>query len=398
MSAATLDAPSTEALPDMGSTFTAALAQNKAAENGDQPVQVEAKAPVKEAGKDLPLAAKVEAPAKKKSALESALSEDAPVEAVVVDESAKVFEASEPSKDNWAKARDTFKKQSEELKVLRETSKKASEPPPEILSELKTLKEERAKLKEDNDRMRDNIVALDVRFDPSVQDKMQAREKSVSKLSETIKENGADAQAFIDAMALPVNKRASAIDGILENITSSRARTTIETKLAQIELADEQLEEQLSNPHKTFEELKQQREIEAKARQEHADKFKAATFEKVERDLPKLSKLMKAVPADVEGADEFNADLQKDLARAPQLLDVSPEEAVQQCYKAARYDSVEKLLVKSQGRISELETALAKYEGAEPGFRGGGKPAAKADWERPAGEVYNEALAAQRGT
>ncbi len=408
MSAAVLDPTATATtteLPDLTAEYTKALKQEQitavSKEPTKEPVKEAAKEPVKETVKE-PAKEVVQeaAPTGKKSALDAALADDVvPQGTNEPDEVTKLIESKDP---NWDKARETMKRQSDELKNFREKIAKASEPAPEIAAELKTLREERERLKRENDEYRDSVMAIDVRLDPGYQQKQRGRDTEVERVASYVKEAGGNPDDFINAMNMPIAKRGKYLDAILDGIESTRVRSSIEAKLGKIETVDEELESQLAQPHKSFDELQKQRQIAAREQAEHVEQFKQATFEKVQRDLPKLSKLMRPAPADAEGADEFNAQLKADLERAPKLLQVAPEEAAVAAYKAARYDSVEKLAVerfaKDGARIRELETALAKFEGAEPGFRGNGKATPKADWERPITDVFAEALTAQRGT
>lgn len=397
-------------LPPLHEAFTTALSEGNAKEASEvkEPaIKEPAKQPTKEAvGKEVTKDAKdttkdaAKEPGKetrKRTALEAALSgESAEVKKEEPDEIEKLLSIEDPQKDNWKAAQEVLKRQSRELKEAREKITKAAEPPPEVMNELKTLREERESLKAENAKYRDSVMALDVRYDPGTQEKIQARDKQATSLADRVAAAGGNKEAFLSALELPLAKRGKAIDTALDGIESSRELTTINAKLSQIELADEQLDELMSKPHKTFEDLKQQREIAAHKHEEQVERFKQATFEKVQRDLPKLSKLMRSVPDDVEGAEEFNATLKADLERAPSLLDVAPEEAATQAFKAARYDSVEKMFVeqsaKDAARIAELEAEVTKYRGAEPGFRGNGKPKATNDWERPIEEVFVGAL------
>lgn len=406
MSTATLEPPVTPTtaattaaeLPDMTSAFAGAMKDLEAKET---PVTKEpvVKAPETKAPETKVEKAPVVTETKKsKSALDVALSDDAPVEVVVepVDEVAKLIESKDP---NWDKARETMKTQSARIKEF-EAKLAKPELPADVTAQLTQAKELKAQLesiKAENAKMKDSILALDVRFDPTVQEKIAGRDTGVSKLAATLKEAGADSVAFEEAMAMPLSKRGKYLDAILEAIESPRTRATVERKLAEIELTDEQLEEQLSKPHKSFEELKQQRVLAEQQHMEKVEQFKTATFEKVQRELPKLSKLMRLAPADSEGAKEYNETLQADLAKAPSLLEVEPEQAAQAAYMAARYPTVEKLYIESRSKIAELEAYVAKLEGAEPGFRGNGKAAPKADYEKPLGDAWQEAMNAQRG-
>lgn len=404
MSTATLEAPATEAapeLPDLSNAFGEAMKALEAKEGPLAPeptpkkeaLKEEAKKePAKEAPKDEKKPEPVETkPAKKLSALDAALADEPAPE---VDEVTKLSEQPE-SKDNWSKARETMRRMSEEIKGYKEASKKAAEPAPEHAARLKEMQAQLDQYRTENEKMRDNIMALDVRLDPATQQKLQARETSVARIAQFVKEAGGNPDSFLSAMALPLHKRGPALDSLLEDITSGRAKATIEQRLAQVDIVDEELEGLMSQPHKSFDELQRQRQIEASQQAEKLEQFKQSTFEAVRASLPKLSKLMRASAADAEGADAFNATLNADLDNAPKLLAVGPQEAAIAAFKAARYDSVEKMFLEhraeSSKRITELEEALARYEGTEPGFRGGGKPKEKADYERPLADVFHEA-------
>ncbi len=400
MSTATLEVPAAE-LPDMTSAFASAMTDLQAKENGAEPAQKEVaakqpevvKEPVKEPTAKEVKPEPVKEPVKKRSAMDAALADDAPV-VEPVDDVAQLLEAKDP---NWAKARETLKRQSEELKTYKEKISKAGELPPEISTRLKTTEEKAAALEKENAKLRDSIIALDVRFDPATQEKIQARDSKTSKLASELKQAGADADAFEEAMALPIAKRGKHLDAILESIESTRTRANIERKLAEIEVMDEQLDEQMNAPHKSFEEIKRQRQLEQDERVREVEAFKQSTFDKVRRDLPRISKLMREVPPDVEDADEYNADLKNDLEKAPSLLSVAPEEAAVLAFQASRYKSLEKIITKANKRINELEGVVSRYEGSEPGFRGNGKPKTGADYEVPLVDAFQKAMDAQRG-
>ena len=414
MSTATLDTPPVnEALPSIADAYKASLKDVKAKEGSEvspEPDPAKEAAPVKQPelkAKEAPAkevkAEPVKEPpvGKKKSALDAALADDTSTEAAPEldePEEIKLYDK-EPTKENWLQSRKNFQRVSAEMRELQAKLAKP-EIPADVAAQLTAAKEYKSqldKLQAENAKMRDNILALDVRFDPVTQEKLAARDAGVSRLASQLKDAGADAEAFAEAMALPLAKRGKFLDAILDSIESGRTRAFIERQLSDIEVEDAKLDEQLSKPHKSFEELKQQRMLAEQQHMEHMEKFKTATFEKVQRDLPKLSKLMRLAPADAEGAADYNAALQADLAKAPSLLEVEPEVAAQAAFKAARYDTVEKLYVESRARISELEDYVAKLEGAEPGFRGGGKQKEKAAHEVPIEQAYFGALKASQG-
>lgn len=405
MSTATLEPPSTKTagqtaaeLPPLSDAFAAAMKGQSVETPTPEPIKEVAKEPVKEEPKGE--VAKTEPakgdPTKRRSALDAALADDTAVVEPVKSEAEKLYDTENPTKENWLKSRENFRTLNAQLREFQEKEGKASAPPPELTAKLTTLEKRAAELETENSKMRDSIMALDVRFDPVVQEKLAGRDASVQRLAQSIKDAGGDGDAFMQAMDMPLTKRGKSLDAILENIESTHTKSVIARKLADIDVLDESLEEQLSKPTKSFEELKRSREI---AAQEHAQKmeaFKTATYEKVQGQLPKLSKFMRLAPDDAEGAADYNTQLKADMEKAPKLLNVSPEEATVLTFKAARYDSLEKIATerfsKDGARIAELEATLAKFEGAEPGFRGGGKAAPKADYERPIGDVFAEAL------
>lgn len=400
-------APKQDALPPLHEAFGDAL---KAQEATPEPVAAPVKEPaaksaepvkeVKEPAKQPTKEPAKDAPKGKRSAIDAALSDDAPVE-VKKEEPDEVAQILESKDVDWAKARAALKRQSEELKGFRE---KKPEIPVEVAEQLKAAKElkaERDRIAEENAKYRDAIVELDVRYDPDFRAKhVVGREKRVESLAQRIKESGGDAEAFVSAMEMPLSKRSKALDAALTGIESARELTTINTKLAQIEVLDEERDALLSNVHQTAEQRARQREKQAQEAEVRAQELKDATFEKFSREMPKLSKLMRQVPDDTEGAKEFNESLQKDFEEARRLIDpITHEEAMTAAFKAARYDSVEREFLKYRettgARISELESALAKMEGADLGFRGGGKPPAKADHEVPLLEAFTKALTGQ---
>jgi len=125
-----------------------------------------------------------------------------------------------------------------------------------------------------------------------------------------VAQNGGDKEAFLMAMEMPLSKRGKALDAALSSVESPRELTTINTKLSQIEVLDEEWDQMLSNPTKSHEQMTQKRELAARENAERAEQIKVATFEKVARDLPKISKLMRLVSEGAEGGAEYNEQLQ----------------------------------------------------------------------------------------
>lgn len=335
----------------------------------------------------------------KKSVVDSLLSEETATTYAETGEVEKLISAENP---NWAAARETMRKQVEEIKALKESSQKAAEPPPELTAKIKTYESELQALRSENARMKDAITTLDVRYDPTTQDKLQARDRNVNAIAERIAQNGGDKDLFLSAMEMPSAKRAKALDQAMEGIESDRERATINTKLGLIETMDEEIDSLLSNPHQTAEQLKQQREIRAREEAQRIEEFKQAVFDKTRGQLPKLSRFMREAPADAEGAQEFNAALKADQDRAMSLLTAAPEEAAVHAYKAARYDSLEKFAfdqIKAyQTELSEVRTTLSKYEGGELKHNGDKTPPKREDHEVPLEKAWRDALESKRAT
>lgn len=365
--------------------------ETKAEVKQEKQVAPEQKEAPKETPKETP---KAEAP-KRKSALDAALSEEVATPTAEPDEVEQLISAKDP---NWAKTREVLKSQSQKVKDLEAKLAQSSAPAPEVQSELKTLKAERERLESENKQMRDSIMALDVRYDPQTQSKISSRDKQAESLAARVGEAGGNKEAFLEALNLPLSKRSKALDVALEGIESARELSTINAKLSSIEIVDEEIDEMLSKPHQTFEEMKRQREVQAREQNEKIEQFKTATFDSVKAELPKLSKFMRPSSDDAEGAKEFNEALLSDLQKAPTLLDVEPRDAAVAAYKAARYDSVEKIALGLHSRVNELEAQLAKYERSEPGFSGGAPDTKKPAADVPIGDSYRAALANLKGS
>lgn len=337
----------------------------------------------------------VKAEVKKKSALDAAMSDDTP-DPAPVDEVQQLIESKDP---NWNKARETMKKQSEDLKALREAAAKTPAVPEQYASELKSLKEETERLRTENKQYKDAVVALDVKYDPEFQAKyVQGREKLLTKAAAKVEAAGADKKAFLEAMELKGPKRAVALREVMSTIETDYERGSVTEYLGKIDNLEDEADEHLSKPQESFEEIRRKREVQQREQQEESIRFRDATFESVQKELPKVSKLMRLAPADSEGAEQFNEQLQQDIQKAPALIELSdPREIAVQAYKAARYDTVEKMFIeqrtKDQAQIEELQAELSKYEGADPAFRGGGKAKGKADYEVPLDQAFRQAMA-----
>ncbi len=407
MSTATAEAPVKTAppeLPPLHEAFANVVsemeAQGKATAEAEAPAKlVKTEAPVKQPEAKAPeKEVKVEKPAKKKDALDSVLGDETPTQAE--EQPQEEYEKVLSAKDkNFDALKESGLKLLHEVKELREKVKKAPEAPPEVLTKLKTLSEEREKMAAELAQYKDAVIGLDVRYDPGTIAKMDARDKAVASVAARIKNAGGDAEALVAAMALPADKRSRAIDEAIAGVESQRELNIINARLGEIEVKDEEISGLLSNPAKTLADIQQRRELQDRESYEAAQQLKQALFEKTRAELPNMSKFMREAAPDAEDAEEFNADLRADLERAPSLTSVPREQVPILAYKAARYDSLEKWTLKriesDKKRIGELESSLSKYEGGELKHGGDGKPLKKAVHEMDMTQLFQAALKGQ---
>lgn len=344
-------------------------------------------------------AAKPDKSAKKKSALEAALSEEpAPEAKPEPDETQQLLESKDP---NWERAREVMKRQGEELKTFREKATKANEPTPEVAAKMKSYEKELADIKAQNAALKDSITALDVRYDPDFRAKYDdGRTKLVTQAAAKVEAAGGDKAKFLEAMELSGTKRSQLLKEALAEVEQGFERDAIGTRLGQIDTLEEERDEQLKNPQKTSEEWQRKRDVEAQKQEQAVAEFKTATFDKIAKKLQKESPLFRVAPDDSEGADTYNADLKADMERAIELTGNIPADDVAiASFKAQRFDTITKSLIAESkakdARISELEETLRKFEGSETGYRGGKKPSAQAPHEVPLEKAFMDALNSQ---
>lgn len=390
-------------LPDMAATFNQTLSElSKNGNEGEAKQEVKADAPKAEPSNDQPKDTSKESQtkttdtsaetktAKKKSALDAALDEVPTSEPV--DEVQQLLESKDP---NWTKARETMKKQSEELKALRETSKKSSEPDPQISERIKAIESEREQLKAENAKLRDSIVALDVKYDPEFQGKyIQGRDKLISQAAAKVESAGGDKQAFLDAMEMTGNKRSMALRDILSSIEGYE-KGAIETRLGQIDVLEEEMGEVLSNSQQSLEQIRHKRELEQRDSESRVAALKDSMFERVSKELQKNGYFRQS-PQDAEGAQEYNNGLSEDLKNARSLVDAPAEDIVVASLKAARFDRITTHLKTERDaamkEVEQLRAELAGYHGSEPGFRGGVKSKDAQPYDLPMDQLFNAAL------
>lgn len=306
-----------------------------------------------------------------------------------------------PTNTPAAPLRAALKRREQEIQKLKVDLEKASAGDPLTKQELATLKADREKLAAENAKLRDSITAINVDYDPAVREKYVVGEsKLLERTIKDVEQYGGDAKAFAEAMKLPEGKaRTLALKEALEHV-DEMDRPIIHGNLNKIRELRHEHEELVANSQQSYEKLtKAQQE---RAQQEHvqAEQAKNSIAEKVLKSLPYRHPMFNEAPAESEGADDYNARLKADMEKAAYLrsADADWNEISEASAKAARFDFLEETHLEyrqtAQAEIAQLKEQLAKYEGSEPGFTGGKKPAGPSKLEKTPGEVYAETMAA----
>lgn len=305
-----------------------------------------------------------------------------------------------PTNTPAAPLRAALKRREQEIQKLKGDLEKASAGDPITKQELATLKEDREKLAAENSKLRDSIAAISVDYDPAVREKyVDGKAKLLERAVKFIEEYGGDVKAFSKAMKLTGKDRTAALKEALSEVDETD-RPAIYAKLEKVRELEEEHADLLANSQKSYEKLtKAQQE---RARQEHsqAEQAKNTIAEKVLKSLPSRHPMFNEAPAESEGADDYNTRLKADMEKAAYLrsADADWNEISEASAKAARFDFLEETHLEyrqtAQAEIAQLKEQLAKYEGSEPGFTGGKKPAGPSKLEKTPGEVYAETMAA----
>jgi len=104
-----------------------------------------------------------------------------------------------------------------------------------------------------------------VKYDPKHREKyIDGRAKLIEKAALRVKAAGGNDTAFREAMELSGDRRVALLKEALCDITEDYMRTPITTLLGQVEVLEDERDEMMSDPQKSWETLKQQRQLEAR--------------------------------------------------------------------------------------------------------------------------------------
>jgi len=375
-------APATKA-PDENALKDAAKEEIRKEEEAKKVISEDADKAAKE---------KADKPAAKKSALDAVLG-DAPAakkEEVVIED----VPADAPVK----KLREAYERHKSEVVTLKAELAKRSAPDPEISSKLETIQRERDQLREEVAKYKDSIVALNVDYDPEVQEKfVQGRIRQVDRAANRAKEYGGNEEAFREALQLSGKRQTDALREALADV-DELDRPRIIAEVEKIRALDEEYADLKKDPQQAWKNLSERRQQELQAQQEAADAAKNKVVERVLKSISTKAKLLTQVDSDAEGADDWNKDLAESRKQAAHLRSdkATYEEIVEASEKAARYDFAESLVLSERARhadeVSGLRAELAKYEGSEPGFQGRNKTTVTSPLDRSPADIYREQM------
>lgn len=360
-----------------------------------KPKQEEAKPKEEEAKKpETKPEAKTEKP---KSALDAVLGDKTKAEA-----KSEVAETEIPANAPAKTLRDAYERQKAEAAKWKAEAEKVKGGDPEVKTKLEVIEREREALKVENQKLRDAVTAINVDYDPTVQEKyVVGKAKLIEKATKAVDQFGGDAKAFTEAMKLSGAARTAALKAALENV-DDMDRQPIFDKLNRVRELEEEHADLVANSQQSYEKLTKAQQERAIAQQEQAEQQKASIAEKALKSLSTKHPLFLEAPADTDGADDYNARLKADLEKAAYLRgpDAEWNEISEASAKAARYDFLEETHLEyretSQAEIADLKGRLAKYEGADTSLVGGKKPGGEDSASLTPGQRYTRERARQR--
>lgn len=336
---------------------------------------------------------------KPKSALDAVLSEKPKSEEQKAEASESEIPANAPAKA----LREAYERQKAEAIKWKSEAEKVKGGDPAVKTKLETIERERETLKAENQKLRDAITAINVEYDPAVQEKFVVGEaKLLSVAVKDVEKYGGDAKAFAEAMKMPEGKAQTiALKEALENVDEFD-RPIIHGSLSKIRELRQEHADLVANSQQSFEKLTKAQQEKALQQQEQAEQQKAAIASKALAALPSKHPLFNEAPSETEGADDYNARLKADLEKAAYLRgpDANWNEISEASAKAARYDFLEETHLEyrasAEAEIAELKERLDRYEKADTGFNGGKKPAGQNPSDLTPGQRYLQGMAKRR--
>jgi Spy/CpxP family protein refolding chaperone len=378
-----------------GNKFRDEFAKLKTAESQvEAPVEPEKKEapiePQKEAPKEATPATPPQADVKPTSPLEAVLAEEKPTttEPSKEDPLAQFEKVEKPSSDNWKAARETMKRQSEELKTLK------SAPKPDTAA-IEALTKERDDFKARVEAQEQNLKAVNAEYSDEYQSLVRDRGKTLGKIAKHLKYSGAEnAEVLLDALNLPDGKfKTDQVKAILSGFDETD-RTTVVAHIKDLEEADEKIIDFRKDLPGQFDRLQSKQQ--AKQAEEAVQNIKnlEVNFDKVVQDLPKLVKTLREVPDDIDGAEEWNKPIREARQRALQALKPGGadfNQTVAIAVKGELYDNLEQRYIAAHKELSEAKARLKEFDGASPDFKGGKSPTTQA--AKKPGQVFRDTMA-----
>lgn len=335
---------------------------------------------------------------KPKTALDAVLSEPKPEKPKTEEAAEAEIPANAPAK----MLREAMERHKAEAVKWKAEAEKAKGGDPLTKQELAALKADREKLTTENAKLRDSITAINVEYDPAVQEKYVAgKVRLIEKATKSVEQYGGDAKAFSEAMKLTGSQRTAAMKAALENV-DEMDRQPIYDKLNKVRELEEEHADLVANSQQAYEKLTKTQQERALQQHEQQEKEKSVIAERVLGALSEKHPLFLESPAEAEGADDYNARLKTDMEKAAYLRgpDANWDEISAASAKAARYDFLEETHLEyrdhAQAEIAELKERLAKFEGADTGFTGGKKPGEQDPSTLTPGQRYVQGMARRR--
>lgn len=333
------------------------------------------------------------APAAKKSPLDAVLDDTKP--AVEKDKTEEAI----PENAGAKQLREAYERQkSEAVKWKGEYEKlsgKVKEGDPNTKQQIESFQQEKSRLEKENRELRDAVTALNVEYDPQFREKyVVGISKIMQKTEKFVEQYGGDPKAFREAMEYTGKARTEALRNALDGV-DELDRPMIYQQIAKMRELEEERAETLQNSQQSYEKLSQAQQEKARAQNEQIEAQKRAIFEGISKALPQKHPLLRNVPTDIEGADEWNSRVQADMAKALKSLSSEADwDSINEvAIKGARYDHVEELLLSERKEVARLRAELEQYQRAEPGFTGRTKTESANPLDKSPGTLYKETLA-----
>lgn len=300
-------------------------------------------------------------------------------------------EGSEKTQNHWAKSREVITGQGQKINELTAQLAKVSadaeaarSTPPETVARVAELEKKIADYQT-------AMMQVNIKLDPAHKEKFEiGRTKLVDKIVAKTNSFEGDGEKLREALGMKEGRaRETEIEAALQGL-SEGSKSRIMLSIADVEKLDEEEASVIENAEQTWETRKAELSKQQEADRAKTEGNKRAIFDKVGEFISDLILPLREVPADAEGATEWNAQSKEIRDKAWSLAQpgVAPEELA----KAAFYYGAGPVMAKIiDGLRTELGLAhekLSGYEAGDPGFKGGGQDAPVAH-KAPA-EKYHE--------